>query len=165
MAALREDAGRVRGLVLADTQATADDEAGRTRREVVAQEVLASGTEVLVRTLLPKLLARPSKPSVERSIEEMIRKASPAGVAAATRGLGARLDCRDMLARFNGPALVIVGEQDAVTPLEKADQMADLLADSRRVVIPGAGHLSNQEAPEAFNAALDAFLQRFSASA
>ncbi len=53
MALLREDAGRVRGLVLVDTQATADDEAGRARREASAQEALREGPESAVRALLP----------------------------------------------------------------------------------------------------------------
>src|SRR5262249_25505430 len=59
MALLREDAGRVRGLVLVDTQATADDEAGRARREASAQEALREGPEAVVRTLLPKLVVAP----------------------------------------------------------------------------------------------------------
>jgi pimeloyl-ACP methyl ester carboxylesterase len=63
-----------------------------------------------------------------------------------------------MLARYAGPALVVVGEHDAITPLEKAKAMADLISGARLEVIPGAAHLPNQEQPERFNAVLDAFL-------
>jgi pimeloyl-ACP methyl ester carboxylesterase len=158
MALLREDAGRVRGLVLADTQATPDDEAGRARREASAQEALEQGVEPLVQTLLPKLVAAGPDSPVGREVAAMIRTAAPQAVAAAQRGMALRTDSKDILARYAGPALVIVGERDVVTPLEKAKQLADLISGARLEIIPGAGHLSNQEQPERFNEVLDRFL-------
>jgi pimeloyl-ACP methyl ester carboxylesterase len=162
MALLREDAGRVRGLVLADTQATSDDEAGRARREASAQEALAHGVEPLVRTLLPRLVAAGPDSPVGREVAAMMRTASAQAVAAAQRGMALRQDSKDILARYAGPTLVVVGEHDAVTPLEKARQLADLVSGARLEVIPGAGHLSNQEQPERFNAVLGSFLDSLS---
>jgi len=158
MALLREDAGRVRGLVLVDTQATADDEAGRARREASAQEALREGPEASVRALLPKLVATGPDSEVGREVAALIRTATPAGLAAAQRGMALRPDSKDILARYAGPALVVVGEKDPVTPLEKARQMADLITGARLEVIPDAAHLPNQEQPEKFNAVLDSFL-------
>ncbi|XXF80900.1 alpha/beta fold hydrolase [Myxococcaceae bacterium GXIMD 01537] len=158
MALLREDAGRVRGLVLVDTQCTADDEAGRARRETSAREALEQGLDPVVRTLLPKLVAAGPDSPVGREVEALMRQASPQGVAAAQRGMALRPDSKDMLARYAGPALVVVGAQDAVTPLEKARQMADLVTGARLEVVEGAAHLPNQEQPERFNAVLDGFL-------
>ncbi|PTL77311.1 alpha/beta fold hydrolase [Vitiosangium sp. GDMCC 1.1324] len=157
MALLREDAGRVRGLVLVDTQATADDEAGRARREASAQEALREGPEAVVRALLPKLVTAPDS-EVGREVAALMRTATPAGIAAAQRGMASRPDSKDMLARFAGPALVVVGEKDPVTPPDKARQMADLISGARLEVIPDAAHLPNQEQPERFNAVLDSFL-------
>ena len=157
MALLREDAGRVRGLVLVDTQATADDEAGRARREASAQEALREGPEAAVRALLPKVVVEPDS-AVGREVAAMMRTATPAGIAAAQRGMALRPDSKDILARYAGPALVVVGEKDPVTPLEKAKQMADLITGARLEVIPDAAHLPNQEQPERFNAVLDSFL-------
>ncbi|MGZ3457164.1 MAG: alpha/beta fold hydrolase [Archangium sp.] len=157
MALLREDAGRVRGLVLVDTQATADDEAGRARREASAQEALREGPEASVRTLLPKVVAKPDS-KVGREVAALMRTATPAGIAAAQRGMAMRPDSKDILARYAGPALVVVGEKDPVTPLEKAKQLADLISGARLEVIPDAAHLPNQEQPETFNAVLDSFL-------
>ena len=57
LALTRQDPGRVRGLVLVDTQATADDEAGKAKRETTAKDVEAKGLSVLVDSMLPKLLA------------------------------------------------------------------------------------------------------------
>jgi pimeloyl-ACP methyl ester carboxylesterase len=159
MALLREDAGRVRGLVLVDTQATADDEAGRERREASAREVLEQrSVEPVVRTLLPKVVVAGPDSEVGREVAALMRTASPASVAAAQRGMALRPDSRDILARYAGPTLVVVGEQDGVTPLEKARQMADLVSGARLEVIPDAGHLPNQEQPERFNEVLDRFL-------
>lgn len=158
MALLREDAGRVRGLVLVDTQCTADDEAGRARREASAKEALEQGVEPVVRTLLPRLVAAGPDSPVGREVEALMRQASPEGIAAAQLGMALRPDSKDILARYAGPALVVVGEHDVVTPLEKARQLADLVSGARLEVVPGAGHLPNQEQPERFNALLDGFL-------
>jgi pimeloyl-ACP methyl ester carboxylesterase len=47
--------------------------------------------------------------------------------------------------------LLIWGEQDARSPLSVARQFEDALPDAKLVVIPGAGHVSNLEAPVRFN--------------
>lgn len=159
MALLREDAGRVQGLVLVDTQAVADDEPGRARREATAQEVLEKGLEPLVQGMVPRLVAAGPDSEVGREVAALIRTAAPTGAAAAQRGMALRTDSQDMLARYAGPALVVVGDKDVITPVERAQQMAKLLAGSRLEVIPEAGHLPNQEQPERFNAVLDAFLR------
>ncbi len=158
MALLREDAGRVRGLVLVDTQATPDDEAGRARREASAKEALEKGVEPLVQVLLPKLVAAGPDSPVGREVAAMMRAAAPQAVAAAQRGMALRPDSKDILARYAGPALVVVGERDVLTPPEKAKQLADLISGARLELIPDAGHLPNQEQPERFNEVLDRFL-------
>jgi len=158
MALLREDAGRVAGLVLMDTQCTADDDAGKAKRESSAKEALEKGHDAVIQALMPKLIASPPDSPVGRVVEAQIRMASREGIAAAQRGMALRPDSKDILARYAGPALVVVGEHDAITPLEKAKQLVDLISGAKLEVIPGAAHLSNQEQPEKVNAALDAFL-------
>lgn len=165
MALLREDAGRVAGLVLVDTQASADDAAGKERREASAKEALEKGVEPLVQTLLPRLVAAGPDSPVGREVAALMRTASREGIAAAQRGMALRPDSKDILARYAGPALVVVGEHDAITPLEKAKAMADLVSGARLEVIPGAAHLPNQEQPERFNAVLDSFLSSLSPGA
>lgn len=162
LALLREDAGRVRGLVLVDTQCTADDEAGREKREATAKQALSEGASAIIPGLLPKLVhAGPDSP-VGREVMALGLAASPQALAAAQRGMALRLDSKDLLARFAGPTLVVVGEHDTVTPLAKAKQMVDLVQGAQLEIIPGAAHLPNQEQPEAFNAVLDAFLASLS---
>lgn len=158
MALLREDAGRVAGLMLIDTQATADDEAGQARRADAVKAIEARGAQALVDSMLGKLVSGECDPAVRARVEALIRSNRPEGCIAATRGMALRPDSQDMLARFAGPSLVVVGEQDAITPPAKAKEMAALLQGSRLVEIPRAGHLSNLEQPAAFNAAAEAFL-------
>lgn len=160
MALVREDAGRVLGLVLIDTQPGADDDAGKKTREDTAQAILDQGVGVLVERMLPKLLAPTASSAVRAETERLIRSASREGAAAASRGMASRLDSKDVLARFAGPALVVVGEHDAITPPEKARAMAELISGARLEVIPGAGHLSNLEAPGPFNRVMEAFLSQ-----
>jgi pimeloyl-ACP methyl ester carboxylesterase len=160
MALLRQDAGRAESLVLIDTQAGADDDAAKQRREDTARAVLEKGIELLVDSMLPKLVAPAADQQVKTEVAAMIRATSAEGAAAALRGMALRTDSRDMLGRFAGPALVIVGEEDTLTPPARSREMKSLLQAGELCVIPGAGHLPNMEKPEVFNKALDSFLAR-----
>ncbi|WNG14629.1 alpha/beta fold hydrolase [Cystobacter fuscus] len=158
MAFLRENAGRVRGLVLVDTLPQADDAAGHTRRENLAQDVLREGHDAVLRTLLPRLVAAGPDSVVGREVAALIRAARPEGIAAAQRGMALRSDSRDLLARYAGPSLVVVGDKDPLTTPDEVRQMADLISGAHLETVPDAAHLPNQEQPEHFNAALDRFL-------
>jgi pimeloyl-ACP methyl ester carboxylesterase len=154
MALLRLDPSRVRALVLADTQAPGDDAPAKARREETAQDLEANGMGNTVKAMLPRLLADDAKPYVRSRVEALMRAVNPAAAAAAARAMAGRDDSRDILARYGGPALIIVGEKDVITPPERAKQMAELLPRSKLVTIPSVGHLANLEAPQAFNTAL-----------
>lgn len=158
IALTRMDPGRVRGLVLIDTQSTPDDEAGKAKREATAQDVEKNGVDGLVDGMLPKLLWAEATPALRTAVETMMRAQNPAAVAAAARGMATRTDGKDILSRFSGPCAVIVGEHDTITPVEKAKQLQALVADSSLDVIAGAAHLPNLEQPAAFAAALERFL-------
>lgn len=161
MALARMDPGKVKGLVLIDTQATADDEAGKARREAVAVDVIQNGVGGLVSSMLPKLLAAKTPDVVRERVEAMMLKQAPEAVAAASRGMATRVDSKDLLARFSGPTLVIVGEHDAITPPAKAKEMADLVSGAQLEIIPEAAHLTNLEQPAAFKRLLEQFATKF----
>jgi pimeloyl-ACP methyl ester carboxylesterase len=163
MALARRSPGRVRGLLLVDTQSTADDDAGRARREALALEVLAQGAGVVVQGLLPRLLTPSADPAVRARVEALMRAASPAAIAGASRAMAARVDGKDILSRFAGPCTVVVGALDALTGLDKAKAMADLAPEARLEVIDGAGHLSNLEKPNEFNKILTTMVARLAA--
>ncbi len=159
LALLRNDPGRVRALVLADTQTSADDEQGRATRETTARDVLAKGSAALLPSIA-RLLGPSAPPELRARVRGWIAAGSPEGLAAAQRGMALRPDARDILARFGGPVLVMVGSDDVLTPPAKARSMAELVPGAELVEIPGAGHLANLEQPDAFNAALGRFIGR-----
>jgi len=159
LALLRNDPSRVRALVLADTQSSADDAAARQLREATAREVLATGPAVLV-PLAEKLLGRAASPELRARVAGWITASSAEAIVAAQRGMALRPDARDILARFGGPVLVVVGSDDVLTPPGKARAMAELVPGAELVEIPRAGHLANLEAPDAFNAALARLIDR-----
>jgi len=163
MALLRLDPARVKALVLVDTRATEDDQAGKKRREETAQKVLDRGIGVLADSMVPQLLSPASSPELRKEVDSIIRSNSPKGAAAALRGMALRPDSREILARHAGPALVIVGEQDRLTPPDAAREMKKLMANASLLVVPRAGHLSHLEAAFEFNQALDEFVARLNA--
>jgi pimeloyl-ACP methyl ester carboxylesterase len=72
--------------------------------------------------------------------------------------MAARPDSFETLRGFAGPALVVVGAEDALAPPADAEAMAEALQHGRLVEVPEAGHLTAVETPEAFNAAVAGFL-------
>ncbi|KMN77943.1 3-oxoadipate enol-lactonase [Chromobacterium sp. LK11] len=80
----------------------------------------------------------------------------PDGYAACCEAL-ADADLRADLPRIAAPTLLIAGRQDPVTTAAQAEAMAAAMPDARLALLP-ASHLSNLEAPFAFEQALLAFL-------
>lgn len=162
---------RVRGLVLADTRAAADDEAGRGRRLDSARAAESGGPPALAAladSLVPRLIARrtlTARTELVAWLHREIAVAAPVGIAAAQRGMAARPDRTPLLPRIAVPTLVLVGEEDEITPPAESLVLRDRIPGARLVTIAGAGHLSNLEQPEAFNGALREFLRGFTPDA
>ena len=69
-----------------------------------------------------------------------------------------RCDSRPMLPSIAVPTLVLVGDEDMLTPPEQAREMAGLIPEAGLVVVPRCGHLSTLERPEAVHEALKTWL-------
>ncbi len=161
MAFCRRHPDRVLGVILADTKATPDPPAARENRERIARAALDGGSDVLVREVLPTLVGPTTKERramVFGRVKGLVQAAPPAAVAWAQRAMAARPDSLPTLAALKAPALVLVGEEDELAPRGDAEAMAQAAPEGRLEVIPKAGHLSAVEQPEAFNAAVTAFL-------
>jgi len=162
MAFLRRHPERVRALVLADTKASADPPEAAANRLRIAEEVLAAGSSAqLVDEVLPKMVGVTTKdrrPLVMGRIKATVESAPPPAVAWAQRAMAARPDSFDTLRAVTVPALVVVGDEDELSPRADADAMVEALPDARLATIPESGHMTSMEAPEAFNAALLEFL-------
>lgn len=153
---------RLRGLILADTRPTADAPGVRANRERVAQLAESEGNSAIADLQLPALISdytRQHYPQVETRVRQLIDTALSQGIAAASRGMAVRTDATEMLEQISCPTLVLVGEQDTLTPPQVAQEYAARIADAQYIVIPHAGHLSNLEQPQAFIQAIRQFLQ------
>jgi pimeloyl-ACP methyl ester carboxylesterase len=151
---------RVRQLVLADTRARADNETEKAGRSEMIAALQSGGIAILPDRMLPRLLQPNPTPAVVGKVRSIIERTDPAAAAYALMAMRDRPDASTVLHRISCPTLVIAGEYDAVTRVEECRAMAETIKGARYVQIPGAGHLSNLENPEAFNRALLEFLVR-----
>jgi pimeloyl-ACP methyl ester carboxylesterase len=76
------------------------------------------------------------------------------------RAIMGRRDWRPMLPTIAVPTLVLVGDEDRLTPPEQAREMAGLISGAELIEVPRCGHLSTLERPEAVNEALERWLAR-----
>lgn len=155
---------RLSGLILADTRPGADSEEAKINRERVAHLAETRGNGAIADLQVPRLISdytRRSHPEVGARIRRMIATATPAGIAAASRGMAQRSDLTYLLPTISFPTLVMVGEFDAVTPPAVAREYAIKIPGAQVMVIPYAGHLSNLEQPENFFEVVRSFLAPF----
>lgn len=159
---VRHHRHRLAGLVLADTRASADTPEVFGRRTDQQDQVARTGTTSLIEVLLGGLLGDATR-STRLDLVERVRRlmANPAaGYLGALEAMKHRPDSTADLAAIDVPTLFVVGDDDALSPPEVARAMHRAVPGSELAVLPGAGHLSNLEAPDTFNAAVEAFLAR-----
>jgi len=150
---------RIAGLALADTRAEPDDEAGKERRRQVADKARAEGSGAIA-DAPPPLLSEGADPAVWDRVKAMIRRQTGDAIAAASLGLGERVDARPILAEIDVPTTIIVGSGDTLTPPAMSEAMVAAIPGAELVVLDGAGHLSNLDNPTDFTDALRGLLAR-----
>lgn len=154
---------RFRALMLIDTKAEGDTPDAARGREELASTVEGTGNSGAVASaMLPKLFSettRQRRPELISQMQAVMQKTPARAVAGALRGMAARPDRTAELAQIVVPTLVLVGADDAITPPDGAQKMAEAIADAQIVVIPDAGHLAPLENPQATNEAILDFLR------
>jgi pimeloyl-ACP methyl ester carboxylesterase len=160
-ALLRHAARYVQGLVLADTKAPADTPEGVEGRQRMIALVGSKGPAAVAEEMIPKLLGettRRTQPDLVERVRALAISSSADAIAGALRALMTRPDATPQLPTIHVPTLIVVGEEDTVTPRAAAEEMHRGIGGSELVVIPAAGHLTNLEQPAVFDAALGRFL-------
>jgi len=159
----RQYPNRVKALILCDTKAGSDTEEIKQGRYETAKTIHKKGISVLVDTMVPRLLGETtikSRPQITECIREMIKTAQPEGVAQALTAMAERKDSSDLLPQITCPTMIIVGDEDKLTPPSEADKMSRAIGSSQLAVIRNAGHLPNIEQPVIFDRIVDDFMSR-----
>jgi pimeloyl-ACP methyl ester carboxylesterase len=161
----RRHGNRLRGLILADTKAEADDAEGKANRDrLIAFTAQHTGRDVLEQ-MLPKLVCPETltqRPEVVALVRQIGERQTPAGIIQALQAMRDRPDSVASLAAIGVPTLVLVGEKDTLTPPSLAETMAARIRGAKLVRIADAGHLANLENPTQFNVVVRSFLQSLS---
>lgn len=156
---------RVRALVLADTRAGADDEAGRAKRREMIALARDEGAAAVAERMMPGMIGKTTReraPERVAAMRTMLERAPVEGIVGALEAMIARPDSTGTLATIDVPTLIVVGEEDALTPPPESRAMHERIAGSRLEVIAGAGHASAFERPSAFSHVLGDFIGAFS---
>ena len=158
---VRQAPQRVARLALLDTSARADaPEQGAMRR---AQMTLAAQGRLaeVVEQQVPRLVqpARRDDAELRRVFTLMSQEVGAAAFIRQQTAIMGRSDSRPTLGSIRCPTLVLVGEQDELTPPERAAEIAAGIGGARLVTVPGSGHMTTLEQPEEVTRALLQWLQ------
>ena len=164
MALLRLAHQRIAAVMLCDTKASADGDAAVANRHRLADAAVANPAScgrMLRQSVLPGLLGPTTfatRPEVVTRVEGWLDAARPDTVAWYQRAMARRPDSGETLRAVDVPALVLWGDEDALSTPADHEAMCAVLRQAHPVVIDGSGHLSAVEAPDAVGAAMTAFL-------
>jgi pimeloyl-ACP methyl ester carboxylesterase len=140
---------RVLGMVLANTRAVADPPEAVQARLDLAARLRAAGNVLAEEP--PKLLAPDAPHDLFERVRTLIAEQPAGSIAAASEGMAERPDSTPDLGTIDVPTLVVTSTQDQLIPPSVSADMASRIPGARLETIEGVGHLSNLEAPEAFN--------------
>lgn len=148
MAIARHHPELIESLALVDTKATADSDDARANRERVAARAESgqAWSEGIINGLLGAT-SRAERPAVVAEVERALSRVRPESVAWAQRAMAARDDTRDALAHLRVAIVVIMGEEDTLSPMSEQELIVESSVNARLIVVPRAGHLSPLEAP------------------
>ncbi|MHB1146094.1 MAG: alpha/beta fold hydrolase [Lutibacter sp.] len=154
---------RFSALILSDTNCTADSPEAIEKRMNTIESIKENGVDKLADDLIPNLFAPESfKTNSEEivAVKEMIVTTSKQSLYNSLHALANRKETCSKLSSIKVPVLILVGEEDKITPIEAARTMNVKIRDANLQIIPHSGHLSNLENPYEFNMQLKKFVDK-----
>lgn len=157
----RRHRSRVRALALVDTRAGADGEPARAKRDEMIALARERGSGAVADAMISGMVGKGTRsrsPEVVEEVHRMLEAAPVEGIVGALEALKMRADSTATLTTIDVPTLIVVGEDDVLTPVSESRILHEGIWGSRLEIIAGAGHVSNVERPAAFNHVLSEFL-------
>ena len=151
---------RFEAVVLSDTTCMADSTEAKNKRmkavESIIQKGVAQYADGSIKNFFPKE-SFTTCPEVISSVKAMIINTSELSLCSTLLALSSRHETCTKLPDIKVPVLILVGENDGITPPSAAIFMHENIEKSSLEIIKHAGHLSNLENPEEFNKHLKLF--------
>jgi pimeloyl-ACP methyl ester carboxylesterase len=145
---------RLRSLVLADTYAgwrgSLSEPVWKERLSACLRDATAP-PEVVAARILPGVLTDAAPQQLRDELSTILSEFHPVGFRLMSLS-SAAMDTRELLPRIAVPTLLLWGEDDRRSPLDVAERLHAAIPRAELAIIPNAGHLSNMEQPDAFNA-------------
>ena len=161
MAFWRRHRARVRGLVLMDTRAGADSSDAKARRTELMALTRAKGSPAIADAMITGMVGKSTRakcPEVADAVHRMLARSPVEGVVGALQAMIDRPDSSATLGTIDVPTMLVVGDEDVLTPPDDSRAMSRLIRGSTLEIIAGAGHVSNVERPAAVNHLLSEFV-------
>jgi 3-oxoadipate enol-lactonase len=149
---------RCASLVIADSFATHPDGKSIYERSVAASRSMRE----LAAARTPVLLAPGASEALHQEVRETMASIDPEAFRIGAEAVWLA-DQRDRAMEIKVPTLVLVGEEDEVTPPELSHDLVDMVPGAELHTLAGAGHLANVERSIDFNDAVEAFIERVEA--
>jgi len=154
----------IRSLTLLDTSAGPEDPEKVSRYRLLARVYRLTGIKPVKKQVLPIMFAPSSlaDPAFATVLDEWVTrlaKAKRSGTAKAVYGVADRDPIDGELGAITAPTLVVVGDQDAATPVHKSEFIADRIAGARLEIVEDCGHSSTLEQPDEINRLIGEFVR------
>jgi pimeloyl-ACP methyl ester carboxylesterase len=158
---MRQSPERVEKLALLDTGARADTAEQTERRHALMAKAKAGGFAEIADLAYPLYVHRDrhNDTALKSIVMKMVEETGLDGYLRQQQAIIGRPDSRPGLPAISCKTLMLVGDGDEATPPELAREIAGAIPGARLVLIPGSGHLSTLEKPDAVNSALVEWLQ------
>jgi pimeloyl-ACP methyl ester carboxylesterase len=158
---LRQARQRVERVALLVTSARPDAPEQSKRRRALIEQARQGHFDRVADQLYPALVhpSRHADTGLRQRVRDMARDTGADAFVRQDQAIIGRADSKPSLSRIACPALVVVGEDDALTPPELAREIAAGIPRANLVVVPTCGHMSAIEQPDAVTAALVAWLR------
>jgi 3-oxoadipate enol-lactonase len=161
--AVERDESKFRGVILCDTKAESDNDQGKIKRAGAIKKINDEGVDVFTSEFISGLFSEESKKNLSDEYTAVLKRSmesDPRGVKACLLAMAARTDTSGYLSKIKIPALLLCGENDALTPPDVMKQMADKINDAEFHIIKNAGHMSPIENPDDVNYSIISYLKK-----